>query len=893
MESLRTAAVLTMLAATIPAASVAQGQLGPQPSLDPSLVPSLVELKRKAQLQDIRRVQALGPGQYAAEIRSKQAKDPRGLAAQPFADTHLRRRKLDPTTTTLLFKNGAPDAAGGYHARFRQLHKGMPVVGGELIVHLSSQGQLAGYTSGLIPNLGLTPGSAVSRERARQIAVAKLNTYGKSPQLHSLELAVVPQWTEVVRGTNRPVPKARSSTPGLLRSVTEPFDPMKSQRMLKAVQLHWRAVGHAGSRPDIRMRRVSIDAVTGAVREDVDLQRGGSGQGVYTGDVQLNSIKTSDNEFELIDLDRNYRTASNSIERRTTQGTTFDEDDFVTDANDRWGDGMAFDMKSEVATVARLQSALVDGHYFARVYWDMLDKVFDRKGPDGNGAGVNVNMHHPIRHMFDGSEVHFQDKKIYTIDCIGHELAHALNEYTVNFDGGIQQAFSESNSDFFGEAMEAYWRSGNWERRDSEITDPAVNLATDCTGRAPLNPTGRQKSSWYPGIYEDHDENKDYYFVSTVNTRALYFLVRGASSRMVDTNYSPYLPWGMSGIGLHRTAKLWFEALTTRFLSSDDFPQLRNRLVAVAGQRHGPQSNEAQAASFAYKGVNVGAYDASYPAPPPVLNSLSTNRTRETAQPLPSGSGRSVWDSQVKLGVFGQGNREAWFKVDVHPDLPLIARLDAMGSDQRAYGLEMYAADGTPIGSHYAGAGEFDLLTYQAPADGFAYVRVVPTPSAKPGSQFVLDVDLPTRKADNGVTGSPTPSASRKIRIAGTLIMNDHENNAEDEPATRTISMDIVLDPASPSKTTLIRRCIGGEIRVAIDLAFDLNPAESVVKVQVKGRLYEGTSCDSGDLEQSLSMEPITIAPQTGQRVQFRMWNEDEDDQLDRAHVDLMILNGE
>jgi hypothetical protein len=90
--------------------------------------------------------------------------------------------------------------------------------------------------------------------------------------------------------------------------------------------------------------------------------------------------------------------------------------------------------------------------------------------------------------------------------------------------------------------------------------------------------------------------------------RAYYFMAEGASASTSAYDYTSFLPNGMTGIGLEKTCKIAYKALTERLASADsDLHTMKAALVQAAGDLYGAGSPEVIATTNAWAGINVGA----------------------------------------------------------------------------------------------------------------------------------------------------------------------------------------------------------------------------------------------------------------------------------------------
>src|SRR6266568_5309016 len=114
------------------------------------------------------------------------------------------------------------------------------------------------------------------------------------------------------------------------------------------------------------------------------------------------------------------------------------------DGNNTWGDGLPFKGDSH-ADFRNRQTAMVDAMFGSRIYWDLMNNVFHRKGPDGNFYSVNVFVHSGTN--WDDDEFHYLSGNIsigdgnapkagktratnrQAVDCLGHENGHGLQHF--------------------------------------------------------------------------------------------------------------------------------------------------------------------------------------------------------------------------------------------------------------------------------------------------------------------------------------------------------------------------------------------------------------------------------------------------------------------------------
>jgi hypothetical protein len=122
--------------------------------------------------------------------------------------------------------------------------------------------------------------------------------------------------------------------------------------------------------------------------------------------------------------------------------------------------------------------------------------------------------------------------------------------------------------------------------------------------------TKPSKDGHSPDAWSSSLKNLDVHYSSGPNNRMFYFLAQGSSADRASDYYSPYLtrtPAAMSGIGTDKAYRIWFKALTTKFTSSTNYADARNKVLQAAQELYGATSKEAIAVQRAYAAINVGA----------------------------------------------------------------------------------------------------------------------------------------------------------------------------------------------------------------------------------------------------------------------------------------------
>jgi Zn-dependent metalloprotease len=231
------------------------------------------------------------------------------------------------------------DPAGGNHVRYTRTYHGLPVYGGDVVVHTGGNGSYQGVSNGLQQPMRMSTAPALSGTAALTAARAKFNgfvTGTGGPRLVVDASGGVGQlaWDSLVIGTARD-----GRTPSRLHVITD----ARSGAVLRT----WD----------------EIETITG------------TGKSLYSGTVALDTTKAGP-VYRLVDPTRGGSTCDLG---HRTEGIC----PVYTDRDDVWGNGNT----SDGTTVA------ADAAYGAAMTFDYYRKVLGRDGIRGDGKGVTSRVH--------------------------------------------------------------------------------------------------------------------------------------------------------------------------------------------------------------------------------------------------------------------------------------------------------------------------------------------------------------------------------------------------------------------------------------------------------------------------------------------------------------------
>ncbi|HSD18328.1 MAG TPA: M4 family metallopeptidase [Thermomonas sp.] len=472
------------------------------------------------------------------------------------------------------------DADGSSHVRFNRTHQGLPMIGGDLVVHQDRNG---GFRA---PSMGLkSPAKVDIRERlsAEDAFVIAGVDFGQFDGI----------------GTSRKVVFARNATPALA----------------------WDVVLHGTRGGDPVVMHYFIDAHSGRIldreNEFHTAKPGGGGGGSTTpatgigrtyayGDVILN-IAGSGSSYSLTDTTRgggatydannvSYTTAARRAVLFTSTTTTFGNN-----------------LLSNRATSA------ADAHFGVAATWDYFKNIHGRNGIFNNGVGAKSYVH--VGNNW-GNAAWYQNAMYYgdasggylpftAIDIAGHEMSHGVTQATSGLAySGDAGGLNEATSDIFGTMVEYAAANGN-DPGDYLIGEGIYPDSTSAL-RYMYDPNsdGNYSYDCYPAAgfggvdphYSSGPANHFYYLLAEGTSPA----GGPTSNTCIAGNAKNATGNGsLAGIGRAKAEKIWYRALDVYFTSGTTYPQARTATLNAAADLYGAASPERAAVAAAWTAINV------------------------------------------------------------------------------------------------------------------------------------------------------------------------------------------------------------------------------------------------------------------------------------------------
>ncbi|MDQ1016152.1 M4 family metallopeptidase [Streptomyces afghaniensis] len=465
----------------------------------------------------------------------------------------------------LVVRDVVKDADGTVHTRYERTYAGLPVLGGDLVVHTSKSGAAKGVTRATKAKLAvgsLKP--AVPAAKAEKQAV----TLAKAAGSEKTEANSTPR--KVIWAADGKPTLAYETVVGGLQEDGTPNE------------LH-----------------VVTDAATGKKLYEYQGIETGTGNTTYSGKVTLSTTK-SGSSYNLTDGTRGGHKTYNLNRGTSGTGTLFSGSDDV------WGNG----------NPSNLETAAADAHYGAQITWDFYKSTFGRSGirNDGKAAYSRVHYGNSYVNAFwsdscfcmtygDGSG---NTHPLTSLDVAAHEMSHGLTSATAGLNySGESGGLNEATSDIFGAGAEFF------AANSSDVGDYLIGEEIDINGDgSPLrymdkpSKDGASKDAWSSSL-----GSVDVHYSSGPANHFFYLLSEGSGSKTINgvTYNSPTSNGStVTGIGRTKALQIWYKALTTYMTSTTKYAQARTATLNAASALYGASSTEYKAVAAAWSAVNVG-----------------------------------------------------------------------------------------------------------------------------------------------------------------------------------------------------------------------------------------------------------------------------------------------
>ncbi|GAA0395626.1 M4 family metallopeptidase [Streptomyces luteireticuli] len=461
----------------------------------------------------------------------------------------------------LVVKDVVKDADGTVHTRYDRTYDGLPVLGGDLVVHVKGgKRTVTKATSKPISVPSTTPEvpAATAQKSALRAASgvksAKADADSSRKVIWAASGKPVLAWESVVRGVQK------DGTPSVLHIIT--------------------------------------DAITGKKLYSFDGIETGTGTGQYNGKVTIGTAK-SGSGYQMVDNTRGGHRTTDLKGGTSGNGTLF------TNSTDTWGNGSA----------SNRQTAAVDAHYGAQQTWDFYQKVFGRNGIRNDGVASFSRVHYGrsyVNAFWDDScfcmtygDGSGNTHPLTSLDVAGHEMTHGVTSATAGLEySGESGGLNEATSDIMATGVEFF--SNNAKTPANYLIGEQININGDGTPLRYMDQPSKDGSSldyWSPDA-----GNVDVHYSSGIANHFFYLLSEGSGSKTINGfsyNSPTYDGSSVPGIGRDKALAVWYKALTTYMTSSTDYAAARQATLKAAADLYGQDSNEYQVVGATWTAVNV------------------------------------------------------------------------------------------------------------------------------------------------------------------------------------------------------------------------------------------------------------------------------------------------
>ncbi|MFF0969361.1 M4 family metallopeptidase [Streptomyces sp. NPDC003703] len=558
-----------------------------------------------------------GPDRTASAARTSTAAVVAAARAAAFA--HASATGVVPGDE-LRAQDVLADPEGARHVRFVRTHQGLPVLGGDLVVHLARTLAYTGVTRAAdravrpaTTKAAVTPGQAAAKAAA--VAEGDAGTAQLVVDARGGATALAYQ----VRVTHSATTQgARSRTvvidaaTGAVRSNTPDSDEFVSPALRATLSRQGQLPATGSLPPSGSLGSLSR---TSASSGRFPRTSTGSGASLFVGPVALTTTQTSRTGFVLADPSRygtETRDAKNQLQENFARGTK------ITSTTNRWGNG----------AVSNRTTAAVDAQYGITKTLDFYQKTFGRKGIENNSKGAKAMVHFGSRigNAFwdptcdcmlygDGDGQTFK-QPLVALDVTGHELTHGVVDSTARLEPtrvdaagnqyGEPGSLNESLADIFGSNVEFF--ANNAKNPPNYLLGEKLGLAQKFLRRLDHPSLDKLEGAidyWSPEVYYT-----EVHAGSGVSSHAYYLLAEGSGRKTIGgVAYDSPTYGGLSvtGIGRAKATAVYYRALTRYMVSTTDFHDARLATLQAAKDLYGANSTEYRTVDQSWAAVNVTA----------------------------------------------------------------------------------------------------------------------------------------------------------------------------------------------------------------------------------------------------------------------------------------------
>ncbi|MCP2166816.1 M4 family metallopeptidase [Goodfellowiella coeruleoviolacea] len=468
------------------------------------------------------------------------------------------------------------DADGTSHVHLDRTYRGLPVLGGDVIVRRGPGGTAPTAATALTAPLELATTPRLAAASAGRIALDRAGDL---------------------------VGRQASGAPSLV------VEALGDDAASRVPTLAWDVLV-TGSRPDGTPSRlhVLVDATTGAVTTSYDEVQADTGRGFHSGEVELTTAAAASNPGQRVLRDPSRNDVVTYDYSGGNGGWPFLDSDGV------WGNGLASNSQTAAVDIQWGTATTFDfyrdtfGHTLLDNRGDppsSFRELYARAHEGDNLANAYWDSYCNCMSFGDGNT---RTHGYNSLDVVAHEATHAVIHRSARLNyAGEAGGLNEATADIVGNLVEFYAANPN---------DPPDYLVGEKVWKAgPLrfmdqpSKDGKSVDCWSAGV-----GNLDVHRSSGVGNHAFYLLANGSGTSTWGT--SPTCDGAtVTGIGRDAAARIWFRALTRHWTSTTNYAEARAGMLAAATELYGQCGTEYRAVQAAWSGVAVPGADAACPLP--------------------------------------------------------------------------------------------------------------------------------------------------------------------------------------------------------------------------------------------------------------------------------------
>ncbi|WP_449447011.1 M4 family metallopeptidase [Thermomonas brevis] len=521
------------------------------------------------------------PEEAAAALRAAVVARANVLVGQNPAKIH--RAQADMFTV----KDVVVDADGTEHVRYARTFNGLPMIGGDFVVH-SRASKLGGFSQAL--KSATRPGLAarVSADQAIVEAGAEfpLNFIG-APNA-------------------RAVVYARGATPVLAHEVV--FNGVKADQT--PTEMHYFVDATTGKILDRWDAIQTAKPGPGGGSTCTGTAAVGTGKTMAEGTVTLDTTKCG-TSYRMVDMTRGGGATHNMAMLTTGMGTLF------TSSVNVWGTGL----------INNAQTVAADAHYGIATTWDYYKNKHGRMGIANDGVGAISRVHYGRNYQnafwsdgcfcmtFGDGDNGASILPLVALDVAGHEMSHGVTSRSAGLVySGESGGLNEATSDIFGTMVEYYANNAN-DPGDYVIGEKLFPNNAAMQGLRYMFKPSLDGAS--PDCYASNIGGIDVHYSSGVANHFYYLLAEGAVvpagfgagswANLTPAKLVCNANTALVGIGREAAGKIWYRALTVYMTSSTNYAAARTATLNAAADLYGNGSAQYNAVAAAWAAVNVNA----------------------------------------------------------------------------------------------------------------------------------------------------------------------------------------------------------------------------------------------------------------------------------------------